>query len=77
MAEPLTPEILRERLQDTIADAVRPEMVTKWIVIVETIDADGTRGLWTSQPASMRPWEELGMLQYASDHVYDDEDDDE
>lgn len=41
------------------------EMVTRWISIVEIIDANGTKMLWTLAPQEMRAWDSLGLLNFA------------
>lgn len=58
------PEALNEAIRDVIA---RHEngFVTKWIVLVETVDETGERGLWPCAGKDTKPWEVLGMLQYA------------
>lgn len=41
------------------------EMVTRWISIVEIVDANGTKMLWTLAPQEMRSWDSLGLLSFA------------
>lgn len=40
-------------------------MVTKYVVLVETVDEQGQRGLWTCESEGMVPWESLGLVEYA------------
>lgn len=60
--------IPRTQLNDAITSAIQsvePSMVTKWVVLVETIDTDGDRGLWTVANEGATPWDSLGLLQHA------------
>lgn len=41
------------------------QMATRWVVLVEVIDAEGERGLWLESPDDMRAWDVLGLLGYA------------
>lgn len=41
------------------------QMATRWVVLVELIDAEGERGLWLEAPDDMRSWDTLGLLDYA------------
>lgn len=41
-------------------------MVTKWVALVESIDPDGRRGLWTLYCEGSTTWDVLGMLAYAA-----------
>ena len=45
--------------------ATEDEMVTKWVCLVEVIDTDGERGLWTLAPEGAKPWDTLGLLTHA------------
>jgi hypothetical protein len=40
-------------------------MVLKWIALVETMDGDGDRGLWTFTGDGVKAWDTVGMLQHA------------
>lgn len=41
------------------------EMVTRWVAVIETIDTDGDRALWTMAPDGTQSWDALGMLTFA------------
>lgn len=43
----------------------RGEMVTKLIVIAETIDSTGQTALWTCASRGLAEWDATGMLLYA------------
>lgn len=40
-------------------------MVTRWVVIAETIDVEGDRGTWQMKNIEAKPWETLGLLHHA------------
>ena len=39
-------------------------VVTKWVALVESVDPDGERGLWTLTSDGIKSWETSGMLQF-------------
>jgi hypothetical protein len=59
-----------EEVCDKIASAIsnilgeEAEMVTRWVVLVETLDKDGDRGLWSLADHDAKPWDTLGMLMF-------------
>lgn len=61
-----------DRLSSELANAVEDTfkrveggIVTKWLLIAETVGPDGERGLWTRTSDDLKPWESLGMLRFA------------
>lgn len=40
-------------------------IVTKWLLIAETVGPDAERGLWTRTSDDLKPWESAGMLRLA------------
>lgn len=56
---------LYENIVSVIPGAVPQELVTGWIVFVETIDADGARALHFEHSDGMKAWSYLGILEYA------------
>lgn len=62
-----------ERFDKAMADAVQRvasevypgDLVTRWVVLVETINQDGRRGLIVSAQVGSKPWDTLGLLQHA------------
>lgn len=36
----------------------------KWVALVETVDPDGERGVWTMTSADVKAWDTLGLLEY-------------
>jgi len=58
---------LRDRLEGALNDAVHAaedEMVVRWVCQIETVDAEGHRGLWTLANKDCSPWDKLGLLSY-------------
>ena len=59
-----------EEVCNKIADAIsnilgaEAEMVTRWVVLIETLDKDGDRGLWSLSDHDAKPWDTLGMLMF-------------
>jgi hypothetical protein len=39
-------------------------IVTKWVAIVETVNPDGERGLWTMTSNGVKAWDTVGLLQH-------------
>lgn len=77
-------DALRTEMQSAISEVLRKHgeaMVTKFVVIAEAMDNDGTRALWTISPLECKPWEVLGMLEfgkaleYSQPRASNDEDD--
>lgn len=52
-----------------VLSAQRGEMVTKLIVIAETIDETGQTALWICASRGLAYWDEAGMLEYATGKV--------
>lgn len=59
-----TPEELEQVIDRAISDALGStgQMVTRWLAVVEVVDEDGDRGLWTFAAAGTKRWDTLGML---------------
>ena len=57
----------RDEVESALVQAFRDagEMVTRWTLCAESIDADGHRGLWLLSPDDMHAWETIGILTYA------------
>lgn len=83
-----TGEEIQRRLEAAIPEAFAVEggFVNKWVVLAETIGPDGERGMWTRTSPDLKPWDTMGMLEFAMaierrgegwGRANDDEDDDE
>lgn len=59
-----------EEIRDSVGNALsqalagESEMVTRWIAIVEVMDADGERAAYCMAPAGAKPWDSLGLLTF-------------
>ncbi len=60
-----------ERLQSALGDAIgravgehESGFVTKWVALVESVDPDGERGLWTLTSDDVKAWDTVGLLQH-------------
>lgn len=47
------------------AFSLHDEMPTAWVMVATALGADGERGLWLMASSEAKPWEILGMLDYA------------
>lgn len=59
--------VLEQAIDAAIQTAVQEHeggFVTKWLGLVESVSADGTRGLWTMASADISPWDVVGLLQH-------------
>lgn len=52
------------------------EMLTKYVAVAEVMNADGRFRLVYSTDG-VTPWDCVGMMRWAADHMYDTEDDDQ
>lgn len=58
-------------MRDQIAQAIEatigqhePGLVTRWVALIESVDTDGERGLWTLASKDAKKWDIAGMLTY-------------
>ncbi len=59
---------LEQAIGDAIDRAVGEHekgLVTKWVALVESVNPDGERGLWTMTSADVKAWDTVGLLQHA------------
>ena len=54
-------------LEAAITDALNAEMATRWVVVDETIDADGTPSLASLSSPGLPLWVRSGMLRWEAD----------
>jgi hypothetical protein len=66
------PDDVGERIEAALGEAIarvlnqhETSMVIKWTALIETMDGDGERGLWTFASDNNRAWDTVGMLQHA------------
>lgn len=60
-------EEVERRLGDAVAGALQTngEFLTKFVLLAETVDAEGNRGVWTATSDGMTAWDSIGLLQFA------------
>ena len=54
-------------LEAAIADTLGAAMTTRWVVVAETIDADGTPSLASLSSPGLPLWVRSGMLRWEAD----------
>lgn len=60
-------DVLREDVQSALTECVQRQgdsLVTKYVAVVETINGDGDRAVWTIASSGIKAWEVLGMLEF-------------
>jgi len=59
-------EQIRDSVGDALAEAVsgESEMVTKWVALVEVMDANGERSAYVMAPDGAKPWDTLGLMTF-------------
>lgn len=62
---------LRDDLEAAIDKAINEAVgthergfVTKWVALIETVDPEGERGLWTFTSEDVKAWDTVGLLQH-------------
>lgn len=60
------PDALSTAAQAGLAAALPTDtMLVKFVAIMEVIESDGRRALWTTVSPDCKAWESMGMLQWA------------
>lgn len=61
---------VQQRVQDALSDVFQAEdeYITKWIVVCEVLDLDGSRALWAVSAEECESWDILGMLAWGTQH---------
>ena len=54
-------------IEAAITDALDAEIATRWVVVAETIDADGTPSLASLSSPGLPLWVRSGMLRWEAD----------
>ena len=54
-------------IEAAITDALDAEMTTRWVVVAETIDADGVPSLASLSSPGLPLWVRSGMLRWEAD----------
>lgn len=61
-------EQLQRSLDHVLADTLHRHdgsIVNRWIVLADVMDPEGERALVSLAQADMKPWDSLGMLEFA------------
>jgi hypothetical protein len=61
---------LDAELQPVLEDVFRRvegSILTKWVLIAETVGPAGERGVWTRTSEDLQKWESMGLLQMAGE----------
>jgi predicted pyridoxine 5'-phosphate oxidase superfamily flavin-nucleotide-binding protein len=43
--------------------------LARYLLVAETVDTEGERGLWLSSTVGMKPWDVLGLTGYAHEQA--------
>jgi hypothetical protein len=57
--------LLFDALADVLSKADPGTMAVKFCLVLEVIDRDGDRSLWTAAGPDVKAWDTVGMLQHA------------
>lgn len=56
-------QLITSAVETALAEA--EEFSTKWVFAAEAIGADSDRGLWFVVSQDAKPWDTMGMMEYA------------
>lgn len=60
----------REEVHNAIFEIINEEagaaMVTKWVCLVEVVEEDGTKAMWSMGSEDLSIWDRIGMLEFHS-----------
>lgn len=57
-----------DALQEVITRHEAPLRINRWVVIAETLSAEGQRELWQMSSKQNKAWDTKGMLAHAMDY---------
>jgi hypothetical protein len=61
---------LSDTLQGALADVIHANdgaVLIKYVTVCEVMETTGERSMWVLATDGMKPWESIGMLEYAHD----------
>lgn len=58
------PGTAQEAMQQLVGELDPGCMATRFVALVEIIDAEGERAVWCLTPPGARDWDTLGLLRY-------------
>lgn len=70
--DPETEEELLNAISDILGRR-RKEMVTRVVLVAETMDEEGRKGMWTCATPGLATWDERALLDYALTKVHNTE----
>jgi hypothetical protein len=79
----VTPAELEDKARTALADLFGSDgtMLTRFVLVSEIIEADGTSAVWTCTSEDLSAWDSLGLLSFAEakqrGEIYAEQDDDE
>lgn len=56
---------MADAVQTAVSEVYPGDIVTRWVVLAESIDRDGERAMIMVAQQDMRSWDTLGMLHHA------------
>lgn len=59
---------LNDDVHDAICQALakhETSLLTRWVLVAESVEDDGSRGLWLQADDTAKPWDVLGLLHFA------------
>jgi hypothetical protein len=61
------PNAVQRALTEAVEGALSAhgEYATKWVLVAESLGADGERGLWLATAKGAKPWDTLGLFGFA------------
>lgn len=59
----------REQLSSAISEVMPSDLVIKWMLTAETLDAEGERTLLILTAPDTRTWDVMGMAHFALHHA--------
>lgn len=54
-----------QSIENAISDSLGTMLVTRWVAVIETLEEDGTRGIWVPGSDGLQAWDTIGLLDYA------------
>lgn len=65
----MSPDGMQETALDAVASLIATvdpgAMVQRFLLLAEVVDADGERVMWAFEPPDAKPWDALGLIEWA------------
>ena len=72
MSEQRKPVSATEAIDSYIKHLDPGAIVLRFVVVAEVLDNESERSIWVSVAEDAKPWDTLGLLQYATGSVLDE-----